>query len=446
MPTYTMVNEALARCGAKARVADGARCGAVTIDSRTARPGDIFCAFKGEKADGHSFVAALAAQGVLCVGSDPLGIAGYAQVADVAEFLAVLARLRRDTLSAKVLAITGSSGKTTTREFAARMLALSGKSVHGTSGNLNNHLGLPLTLLNAPADREFIVLEMGMNHAGEIAHLCAAADPDAVLITNIGFAHIGNFDSRDDLAAAKLEIFEHSRGRVAADIDDPYIARWLHAHPGRAATTYSTAENKADLTVRRVDEEQLILRWRGQEHSGQAPEMPDYMVQNFAAAAALVLPSVVSPEPLFEVFKGLNLPKYRGEEVIVGDRVIVADCYNANPDSMLRSIDNFVRKGGAGAADGRYLVLGDMAELGRFAEKFHRELVKYIKTLTVINKSFLIGEEFEKTRDEFMDDERVAFFGSREELAAALPSRGRFLLKGSRRNRLESLFDSSGGH
>ncbi len=445
MLAHTMVNEALARCGAKARV-DNAVFGAVTIDSRTARPGDIFCAFKGEKVDGHSFVAALAAQGVFCVGSEPLVIAGYAQVADVARFLAVLARLRRDTLPAKVFAITGSSGKTTTREFAARMLALCGKSVHGTSGNLNNHLGLPLTLLNAPADREFIVLEMGMNHAGEIAHLCAAADPDAALITNIGFAHIGNFDSRDALAAAKLEIFDHSRGRVAADIDDPYIARWLNAHPGRAATTYSTAGKETDLTVRGADDGHIVMRWQGHEYIAQMPDLPDYMVQNFAAAAALVLPGVVSPEPLFEVFKGLNLPKYRGEEVIMGDRFVVADCYNANPDSMLRSIDNFVRKGGAGAADGRYLVLGDMAELGRFAEKFHRELVKYIKTLTVVNKSFLIGEEFEKIRDEFMDDERVAFFGSMGELAAALPSRGRFLLKGSRRNQLESLFDKTGGH
>ncbi len=445
MLAHTMVNEALARCGAKARV-DNAVFGAVTIDSRTARPGDIFCAFKGEKVDGHSFVAALAAQGVLCVGSDPLGIAGYAQVADVVQFLAALARLRRDAQNSRILALTGSSGKTTTREFAARMLTLCGKSVYGTSGNLNNHLGLPLTLLNAPLDCDFIVLEMGMNHAGEIAHLCATADPDAVLITNIGFAHIGNFNSRDELAQAKLEIFDHSRGRIAADIDDPYIARWLAAHPGRAATTYSTAGKEAALTVRTVAEDRIVVRWQGHEYAAQMPDLPDYMVQNFAAAAALVLPYVGSPEPLFGVFEGLNLPKYRGEEVKMGERVIVADCYNANPDSMLRSIDNFVRKGGAGADAGRYLVLGDMAELGRFAEKFHRELVKYIKTLTVVNKSFLIGEEFEKIRGEFIDDERVLFFGSMDDLAAALPSRGRFLLKGSRRNRLELLFDRTGGH
>ncbi|HOW50807.1 MAG TPA: UDP-N-acetylmuramoyl-tripeptide--D-alanyl-D-alanine ligase [bacterium] len=444
MLDHTMVNEALARCGSTARV-DATLFGAVTIDSRTARRGDIFCAFKGEKVDGHSFVAALVAQGVFCVGSDQMGIAGYVQVADVVQFLAVLARLRRDAQNSQVIAITGSSGKTTTREFTARMLTLCGKSVYGTSGNLNNHLGLPLTLLNAPDDRDFIVLEMGMNHAGEIAHLCAAADPDAVLITNIGFAHIGNFNSRDELAQAKLEIFDHSRGRIAADIDDPYIAGWIAAHPGRAATTYSTAGNKADLTVRNTDEGHIVLRWQGREYAAQMPDLPNYMVQNFAAAAALVLPYTGSPESLFAVFEGLKLPKYRGEEVKMGDRVIVADCYNANPDSMLRSIENFIRKEGSGVADGRYLVLGDMAELGKFAEKFHRELVKYIKTLTVVNKSFLIGEEFEKIRDEFIDDERVVFFGSMDDLSAALPSRGRFLLKGSRRNRLELLFDRTGG-
>lgn len=445
MLTHTMINEALARCGANTCVADGARFGAVTLDSRTARPGDVFCAFKGEKADGHSFVPELAARGVLCVGSGMLDAAGYARVRDVADFLAVLARLKRDTLPAKVLALTGSSGKTTTREFATRMLALSGKSVHGTSGNLNNHLGLPLTLLNAPEEREFIVLEMGMNHAGEIARLCAAADPDAALITNIGFAHIGNFASRDDLAAAKLEIFDHSRGRVAADIDDPYIARWLAAHPDRSATTYAASGKEADLTVRVAADGRLLLRWKGAEYAAPLPDLPDYMIQNFAAAAALVIPYVASPAPLFAVFDGLVLPPYRGEKVVRGERVFIADCYNANPDSMLRSIENFVAMTGGGHGGGRYLVLGDMAELGNFSENFHRELVKKIKTLTVIDKTFLVGEEFEKIADEFIEDERFLLFHSNKDIAAALPPRGLFLVKGSRRNRLETIFEPVGG-
>ncbi|HSA32213.1 MAG TPA: UDP-N-acetylmuramoyl-tripeptide--D-alanyl-D-alanine ligase [bacterium] len=444
MLTHTMINEALARCGSSGRAAAG-NFRAVTLDSRTARPGDIFCAFKGEKVDGHAFVAALCAKGVLCVGSDPLKSANYAQVADVTRFLAVLARLRRDTLPAKVVAITGSSGKTTTRQFATRMLALSGKSVHGTSGNLNNHLGLPLTLLNAPEDPEFIVLEMGMNHAGEIAHLCAAADPDAALITNIGFAHIGNFASRDDLAAAKLEIFDHSRGRVVADIDDPYIARWLAAHPERPVTTYSATGRVADLTVRDAGDGHMVLRWEGSEYAAPLPDLPDYMVQNFAAAAALTLPYVASPVPLFAVFDDLALPPYRGERVVRGEQIFIADCYNANPDSMLRSIENFIMRGDGGARRGRYLVLGDMAELGNFSENFHRELVKKIKTLTVIDKTFLMGEEFEKIADEFIEDKRFLLFHSNKELAAALPPHGLFLVKGSRRNHLETIFEPVGG-
>ncbi|HNT27447.1 MAG TPA: UDP-N-acetylmuramoyl-tripeptide--D-alanyl-D-alanine ligase [bacterium] len=444
MLTHTMINEALARCGSSGRAAIGNFC-AVTLDSRTARPGDIFCAFKGERADGHAFVATLCAQGVLCIGSEPMTVTGYARVADVTRFLAVFARLKRDTLPAQVLAITGSSGKTTTRQFAARMLALSGKSVHGTSGNLNNHLGLPLTILNAPEDREIIVLEMGMNHAGEIAHLCAVADPDAVLITNIGFAHIGNFASRDGLAAAKLEIFDHSRGRVVADIDDPYIARWLAAHPERSATTYSAAGSAADLTVCDAGDGRMVLRWEGVEYAAPLPDLPDYMVQNFAAAAALVLPYVASPAPLFGVFEDLALPPYRGERVVRGEQVFIADCYNANPDSMLRSIENFIIKADGGDHGGRYLVLGDMAELGNFSENFHRELVKKIKTLTVIDKTFLLGEEFEKIADDFIEDERFLLFHSNKELAAALPPRGLFLVKGSRRNRLETIFEPVGG-
>lgn len=444
MLTHTMINEALVRCGSSGRAAAG-NFGAVTLDSRTARPGDLFCAFKGEHADGHAFVPALCAQGVFCVGSETRDIAGYARVADVTRFLAVLARLKRDTLSAQVLAITGSSGKTTTREFATRMLALSGKSVHGTSGNLNNHLGLPLMILNAPEDPDFVVLEMGMNHAGEIARLCAAADPDAALITNIGFAHIGNFASRDDLAAAKIEIFDHSRGRVAADIDDPYIARWLAAHPERPATTYATSGKAADLTVRDTGDGRMALRWKGAEYAAPLPDLPDYMVQNFAAAAAIVLPYVVSPAPLFTVFDGLTLPPYRGERIVRGERVFIADCYNANPDSMLRSIENFINKRGGGDRWGRYLVLGDMAELGNFSENFHRELVKKIKTLTVVDKTFLIGEEFEKIADEFIEDERILLFHCNSDIAAALPPRGLFLVKGSRRNRLETIFEPVGG-
>ncbi len=438
MISHIVLNEALARCGSPIRSAP-AIFGAATIDSRTARPGDLFCAFKGERTDAHAFVPDLVSRGVFCVGSEPLSAPGYAPVPDVAAFLAELARLYRASTRTQVLALTGSSGKTTTRVIAGRLLAQNGFTVHETEGNLNNHIGLPLVLLNAPLSSDAIVLEMGMNHAGEIAYLCRIASPDAVLITNIGFAHIGNFASREDLAAAKLEIFEHSRGRVALNLDDSFIREWAETHPEREATTFSIEGRDSHIAFERHDEDGIHLRWYGHPLLTAAPARPSYLLEDLFAAAALVAPFVRDPATLGKVLLSLPLPPLRGEVLSEGDRIFIADCYNANPDSMRKSIASFVRSDPERDLPS-YLVLGDMAELGRFSEKFHRELVKYLKTSTVINKVFLLGEEFEKVRDEFMDDKRFAFFHTIAELRDALPERGRFLVKGSRRNRLETLF------
>ncbi len=443
MISHIILNEALARCGSPVRVVP-AIFGMVTIDSRTARPGDIFCAFEGARTDAHLFVPELTARGVFCVGSEPLGIPRYAQVPDVVSFLAEFARLRRTELRAQVLALTGSSGKTTTRVLAGRLLEKNGVTIHETTGNLNNHIGLPLVVLNAPLSCDTVVLEMGMNHAGEIAHLCRIADPDAALITNIGFAHIGNFESHEALAAAKLEIFEHSRGRIAANLDDVFVCRWIAKRRDRKIITFSVEGREGDIDLEAREKGKIFFRWFGHMHCCAAPDVPRYVLEDLFGAAALVSPFVRRPETLGEVFETISLPPLRGEEIREGGRVFVADCYNANPDSMKKAIVHFARTA-AVFGEPCYLVLGDMAELGKFSEKFHRELVKYVRTLTVIRKSFLIGEEFEKVRDEFIDDERFAFFPAIAILKSSLPERGRFLVKGSRRNRLEELFIRSAG-
>jgi len=444
MISHTIVNEALARCGSSVRC-DPVLFGRVVVDSRIARPGDIFCAFKGERTNAHVFVPDLVARGVLCIGTEPLGIEGYVQVTDIVLFLAVTARLRRDAQRSRVIAITGSSGKTTTRALAMRMLEKSGVIVHGTRGNLNNHIGVPLVLLETPLSCDVIVLEMGMNHAGEIATLCQIADPDVAIITNIGCAHIGNFDSREALAEAKLELFEHSRGSTAINLDDPFVVSWADAHPARKGITYGIKRCDGDLWACQ-EQGFLRLRWFGAEYRFPMPRVPEYQVENLLAAAAIAAPFIRDIRVILRALETCSLPPYRGEEVHDGERCFVVDCYNANPDSMQKSIADFVARAGEAADDlPCYLILGDMAELGRFSEKYHRELVNYLKTLTVIKRSFLLGEEFEKVRDESIDDERFHFSHSVEEIAAALPVRGRFLVKGSRRNRLERLFASDDG-
>lgn len=195
MLSHLVFNRALAKVGADKRSNPGL-FGRVFIDSRKCESRDIFLAFKGARCDGHDFVESLLKKGVICVGSRKMEGDNYFRVENVENFLTRLASEFRDVIDTRVVAVTGSSGKTSTRELITSMLKVSGKTVHATEGNLNNELGLPVTLLAKPLVADYTVLEMGMNHSGEIEKLCSIAKPQVSTITNIGTAHIGNFGSR----------------------------------------------------------------------------------------------------------------------------------------------------------------------------------------------------------------------------------------------------------
>ena len=411
-----LIERAAERLGLKIKLEPSIISGCY-IDSRACGSNSLFFAFKGERVDGHSFVPELLKRGVICVGTEDFKDRKYIKVPDTAEFMAALAKERRNKFNGLVLCVTGSSGKTSTRQLVVSMLKELKLRVHATSGNLNNHLGMPLVILNMPLYCEALVLEIGMNHAGELKHLVEIAQPGFGVITNIGTAHIGNFGSQAELAQAKLEIFNFSDAVAVADVSDPYISKWVSENEGkREIVKYSKAE---------LDE-------LAEKYS----ELPDFMVENLLTAKSIVSAAAGCLPDLQKSIDGCELPAMRGEVRIVGKRLFVVDCYNANPASMQKSIDNFLRR----YTSDNVFILGSMFELGEFSGEMHCRILDNLVSAGVKSPIFLIGPEFEKVKGDYVNQKNMSFFNDISEAARHLPSEGSFLLKGSRGNRLETIF------
>ncbi len=422
MFTTLLVEKALEKAGLKKKLRNAviSKC---CIDSRECTENSLFFAFKGEKTDGHNYIPGLLEKGVICIGSEDITQdENYIKVPDVLDFMSILAHERRKLFHGKVLAVTGSSGKTSTRQLIASMAAVSGKIVWATTGNLNNHLGMPLVIMNMPLGTEVLVLEMGMNHSGEIRKLVEIAEPDFVTITNIGNAHIGNFASHADLAAAKLEIFNFSQAVISANISDPYMKNWVDEHKNSRKIHAYSNENLEKL-------------------AGDFEELPDFMIENVNCAANIVSAALGTLPDLRKAVENCVLPGMRGEVKVIGKRTFVVDCYNANPQSMQKSIENFYKKYALKESKQCVLILGSMFELGNFSEKMHKELVNSLKNFTLLKAVFLIGCEFDKIKSDFWNCKKLVFLGDIAEIKGLLPEEGAFLVKGSRGNRLERLFD-----
>ena len=422
MFTTLLVEKALEKAGLKKKLRNAviSKC---CIDSRECTENSLFFAFKGEKTDGHNYIPGLLEKGVICIGSEDITQdENYIKVPDVLDFMSILAHERRKLFHGKVLAVTGSSGKTSTRQLIASMAAVSGKIVWATTGNLNNHLGMPLVIMNMPLGTEVLVLEMGMNHSGEIRKLVEIAEPDFVTITNIGNTHIGNFASHADLAAAKLEIFNFSQAVISANISDPYMKNWVDEHKNSRKIHAYSNENLEKL-------------------AGDFEELPDFMIENVNCAANIVSAALGTLPDLRKAVENCVLPGMRGEVKVIGKRTFVVDCYNANPQSMQKSIENFYKKYALKESKQCVLILGSMFELGNFSEKMHKELVNSLKNFTLLKAVFLIGCEFDKIKSDFWNCKKLVFLGDIAEIKGLLPEEGAFLVKGSRGNRLERLFD-----
>jgi UDP-N-acetylmuramoyl-tripeptide--D-alanyl-D-alanine ligase len=359
---------------------DAARAfGGVSIDSRSVAAGDLFVAIRGERFDGAAFAAAAidnGAGGVIVPAgwtSAPAGRAVVIEVGDTTVALQALARAIRRESGTKVVAITGSAGKTTTKEVTAELLAARYRVVRNR-GNLNNHIGLPLSLVELRQRPEIAVVELGMNHPGEISTLVRVAEPDVRVWTNVGEAHLGFFASLDAIADAKAEIFEAASPDtvLVANADDDRIVSRLPPFAGRVVTF--GIDRHADVRASEIVDRGIdgtsarITTGRGSVEM-TTPLVGRGNLANILAATAVAEEFGVTLETIAELAATLRPAAHRGEIVRLRSGItIIDDSYNANPTATRRAIEVLTRSASGGR---RIAVLGEMLELGDRASDLH---------------------------------------------------------------------------
>nr|WP_223187060.1 UDP-N-acetylmuramoyl-tripeptide--D-alanyl-D-alanine ligase [Pseudomonas nitroreducens] len=355
---------------------------AVSTDSRAIEPGQLFIALTGPRFDGHDYLADVAAKGAVAalvereVAGAPLS---QLVVKDTRIALGQLGALNRAAFTGRVAAVTGSSGKTTVKEMLASILRTQG-DVLATRGNLNNDLGAPLTLLQLAPQHQSAVIELGANRVGEIAYTVALTRPQVAIITNAGTAHVGEFGGQDKIVLAKGEILEGlvADGVAILNRDDKAFDTWQARADGRRVSSFGLHDVRADFHASDVKRDArgcpgFTLQGPAGEAAIQLNLLGEHNVANALAAAAAAHALGV---PLVGIVSGLhNLQPVKGRAVAQlatnGMRVI-DDSYNANPASICAAIDIL-----AGFSGRTVLVLGDMGELGAWAESSHREVGTY---------------------------------------------------------------------
>jgi len=347
------------------------------VDSRAVGPGTVFFALVGERTDGHRYLDDVRAHGAIGAvvkrgTATPAGLP-CVQVDDPAAALADLGRHFRWHWPLRVVGITGSAGKTTTKEFTADLLA-SRFRVFRSVGNLNTTIGLPLTLTARRPDEEIAVLELGMSYPGELRRVAAIAEPDVAVITNVGLAHVGNFKSADEVARAKAEILEKVRpdGAFVANADDARVMAMATSFTGRVVTfgIRNPADVRArDIVARGTEGTTFEVVTADGAARARLAMVGAHHVLNVLAALATAAALGLDPLELAPYVGRLGATNHRGGLVrLGGDVTLLDDCYNANPDATLSAIDAL----GTLPGGRRVAILGDMRELGEFSETSHQ--------------------------------------------------------------------------
>jgi UDP-N-acetylmuramoyl-tripeptide--D-alanyl-D-alanine ligase len=351
----------------------------ISTDSRTIKPGELFVALRGENFEGHDFVEAAARGGATgaLVNLDWTGGAPnnfvLLRATDTLQAYQTLAANYRRSLALKVLAITGSNGKTSTKDFAASVLARRFR-VTKTEGNFNNHVGLPRTILEATSEDEIAVWEIGMNHPGEIAALSKIAAPDTAIITNIGVAHIEFMGSREAIAMEKGALAEavERQGTVILNADDPFSAGIAARTRAKVVLAGTTSGAVRAIEIRQSAEgSEFTIVEDAHRCRAQLPVAGSHMVQNALLAVAAGRAFGLSIEECAAGLAAAPLTKARLQIKEIGGVQFLDDSYNANPDSMKAALRTLVELDAEGK---RIAVLGEMRELGAESERGHREV------------------------------------------------------------------------
>ena len=350
-----------------------------SIDSRTIRPGELFFAVQGEKMDGHDFVAEALRKGAAAAvvsraksASSKTG-SPVMPVRDTLAALQTLATSVRRLWAKPLIAVTGSAGKTTTKEAIAHVLS-SRFSVHKSEGNFNNHFGLPLMLLKVEPEHDLAVVEMGMSHSGEITALARIAQPDTGVVTNVAPVHLEFFNSIADIARAKYELIESLpvTGTAVLNADDEYVSRFGRSFRGKVVTyglgpTASVRAENVQALGERGSRFDLVAGDGGTAVS--FPLVGNHNIYNGLAAVAVALEQGIPLADATSALASLSPAEKRGQVVRFGNITVVNDCYNSNPKALEAMVDALT----AMAAKRRIVVAGEMLELGPQASEMHRE-------------------------------------------------------------------------
>lgn len=402
----------------------------IVIDSRMASKGSVFFALKGEHVDGNDFADSALSRGAdFVVVDDPKVVkdSRYILVKDVLTSLQELAAIKRRINFKTVLGLTGSNGKTTTKELCRDVLSVRFK-VYATQGNYNNHIGLPLTILQAPLDTEILILEMGANHQGEIDMLCRLGEPNFGIITNIGMAHLEGFGGLEGVKKGKSEMYRFlaaGEGRVFVNSDDDVLMNLLPEN--LQSIPYKTFSEYLPVG----SDSELVLEYRANRI--QTHLIGEYNIPNVACAIAVGKYFGIGEKESIKVIERYVPSNNRSQKVVIGTTTIFLDAYNANPTSMRAAIKNFSK------IDGKKIsVLGDMLELGSHAYEEHQQILDLVKE-SDFEMALFVGPHFFTFKNDYSFyfvkniDEAKSFINTLELAHTTV------LLKGSRGLKMEKI-------
>ena len=412
----------------------------VTTDTRDLPEGSVFFALKGNTFNGNNFALQALEKGCAYAVVDEPSLDGKDErlilVDDVLTTMQELARHHRRALGLPILEITGTNGKTTTKELCAAVLSKKYNLLY-TLGNLNNHIGVPKTLLRLNKEHEMAVIETGANHPGEIKALAEIVEPDCGLITNVGKAHLEGFGSFEGVMRTKGELYDNLRasgGFLFLHGDNPYLGKMAE---GMTAVTYGTPVRGYDVEGEAVEGSAFLkLRWRvknGEWHEAQTHLIGAYNADNALAAVAVGHHFGVAQEDINAALSEYVPTNNRSELRITERNELIVDAYNANPTSMAAALQNF--KGIH--HDHKMLILGEMRELGAVSEQEHANIIRMIDEMDC-KTVWLVGENFRKVAGDkyvcFKDVEEVKDRLKSESISSRL-----ILIKGSNGTRLFEL-------
>ncbi len=380
----------------------------VSKDSRENVTGAIYFSIHGDNFDGNRFAKDALDKGAAYAVVDDLSVLPsddqrYIHVADSLKALQDLAALHRSKFEGEVIAITGSNGKTSTKEILARVLSRK-YSVFATPGNYNNHIGIPLMLLQTPIDSDFVVVEMGASRVGDIESYCRIAKPDYGIITNVGQAHLETFGGEEGVRRGKGELYTHiaKKGKkVFLCTDEKHLLGMAKEREGIDIYPYFESElpidEKNKFCAHLIESEPQILlevnEANGGSHLINSSLHGEYNFRNILTSLAVGYYFDVSIKEMAKAIQSYRPISNRSEIRRIGSNLYYLDAYNANPTSMKASLKSF----DASYPTDKVLVIGDMLELGEYSAAAHQKLVDYIKTLPGLTEVFLVGEKLSKT-------------------------------------------------